>query len=231
MLIKRTLMATPQYIIVVAGGRGTRMGGNLPKQFLPLVNSTVLMHTLDRMAVAMPQAQLILALPHDQQEEWQRLCNEYGYNRPHKIVDGGETRFHTVSNALALVPEGAVVAIHDGVRPLVSVEVVRNAFTTAQQCGSAIPVMPVVESLRIVNADTSQAVERSAYRSVQTPQVFDSTLLKAAYATPYCDSFTDDASVYEHAGHKVALIDGNRENIKITIPQDIALAEILLTQP
>ena len=223
-------MTTPKYIIVVAGGRGTRMGGDVPKQFLPLAGKTVLMHTLDCMAVAEPDAQLILALPHDQQQEWQRLCKEYGYTRKHTIVDGGETRFHTVSNALSLVPEGALVAIHDGVRPLVSAEVVRIAFSTAMTCGAAIPVMPVVESLRCVEGDKSRAVERSMYRAVQTPQVFDSTRLKAAYSVAYRSEFTDDASVYEAAGHRVTLIDGNRENIKITIPQDIALAELILAQ-
>ncbi len=219
-----------EYIIVVAGGRGTRMGGDIPKQFLPLAGSTVLMHTLERMATAMPQATLILALPQDQQEEWQRLCHTYNYTRPHRVVDGGESRFHTVSNALAYVPNGAVVAIHDGVRPLVSEEVVCNAFATARRHGSAIPTMPVVESLRMIKGNASQAVDRNLFRSVQTPQVFDSTLLKAAYATPYCSEFTDDASVYERAGHSVTLIEGNKENIKITIPQDIALAEIILSQ-
>lgn len=219
-----------KYIIVVAGGRGTRMGGDTPKQFLPLAGSTVLMHTLERMAVAEPEAVLILALPHDQQEEWQRLCRVYNYTRPHAVTDGGDTRFRTVCNALALVPDNALVAIHDGVRPLVSVDVVRRAFATADTAGAAIPVMPVVESLRQVVGDASHAVERSAFRAVQTPQVFDSTLLKRAYDVPYRDEFTDDASVYEASGHSVCLIDGNRENIKITIPQDIALAEIILSQ-
>lgn len=223
-------MAVEKYIIVVAGGRGTRMGGDVPKQFLPLAGKTVLMHTLDRMACAEPEAKLVLALPHDQQEEWQRLCQVYNYTRCHTVVDGGETRFHTVSNALALVPDGALVAIHDGVRPLVSIGVVRSAFDMACRCGAAIPVMPVVESLRRVEGDNSCAVERSVYRAVQTPQVFDSTRIKAAYSVPYRPEFTDDASVYEAAGYRVTLIEGNRENIKITIPQDIALAEIILQQ-
>lgn len=223
-------MATEKYIIVVAGGRGLRMGGDVPKQFLPLAGKTVLMHTLDRMAIAEPDASLILALPHDQQEEWMRLCEKYGYTRKHSIVDGGETRFHTVCNALAHVPQGALVAIHDGVRPLVSADVVQGAFAVAHRCGSAIPVMPVVESLRCVVGDISHAVDRSAYRAVQTPQVFDSTLLKAAYSVAYRAEFTDDASVYEAAGNTITLVEGNRENIKITIPQDIALAEIIIAQ-
>ena len=223
-------MAKDKYIIVVAGGRGTRMGGDVPKQFLPLAGKVVLMHTLDCMIAAEPDATLILALPHDQQAEWRRLCSEYSYAVEHRVVDGGETRFRTVSNALQYVTEGALVAIHDGVRPLVSVDVVRDAFKVALAQGAAIPVMPVVESLRCVEGDVSRSVERSAYRAVQTPQVFHSTALKAAYLQPYREEFTDDASVYEAAGNRVTLIDGNRENIKITIPQDIALAEIILSQ-
>lgn len=223
-------MSAERYIIVVAGGRGMRMGGDLPKQFLPLGDSVVLMCTLDRMAEAVPDATLILALPHDQQPVWQELCHEYHYERPHTVVDGGETRFHTVSNALELVPDGALVAVHDGVRPLVSVEVVQQAFATAALSGSAIPVVPVVDSLRRVEGDVSQSVERSLYRAVQTPQVFDSTRLKRAYAQPYTERFTDDASVYEAVGYTVALIEGNRENIKLTVPQDIALANIILSQ-
>lgn len=219
-----------KYIIVVAGGRGIRMGGDKPKQFLPLADSTVLMHTLDRMAVAVPDAVLILALPADWQEEWRRLCRQYNYNRPHTVVDGGATRFHTVTNALTLVPNDALVAIHDGVRPLVACEVVQNAFEVAAKMGAAIPVVPVVDSLRCLHGAASCAVNRSSYKSVQTPQVFRSTLLKAAYATEFRDEFTDDASVYEAAGHVVTLIDGNRENIKVTVPQDIALAEIILSQ-
>ena len=223
-------MSIDKYIIVVAGGRGLRMGGDLPKQFMPLGDRTVLMCTLDRMAEAVPEAKLILALPHDQQPVWQELCRAYRYERPVQVVDGGETRFHTVSNALALIPEGALVAVHDGVRPLVSVEVVQQAFATAALSGSAIPVIAVVDSLRRVEGDVSQAVERSLYRAVQTPQVFDSTRLKMAYTRPYNAQFTDDASVYEAAGYSVALIEGNRENIKLTVPQDIALAQIILSQ-
>lgn len=223
-------MQRKKYIIVVAGGRGTRMGGDVPKQFLPLAGSTVLMHTLERMAAAEPEAVLILALPHDQQAEWARLCEVYNYTRPHAVTDGGDTRFQTVCNALALVPNDALVAIHDGVRPLVAVDVVREAFATAATTGCAIPVMPVVESLRQVEGAASRAVERSAFRAVQTPQVFHSTLLKEAYSVPYRPDFTDDASVAEAVGHSITLIDGNRENIKITIPQDIALAEIILSQ-
>ncbi len=222
-------MEQARYIIIVAGGRGTRMGSDLPKQFLPLAGSIVLMHTMERMVAAEPEAQLILALPHDQQEEWSKLCEQYHYTREHRVVDGGATRFDTVCNALRLVPNDVIVAIHDGVRPLVSIEVIRQAFATAMEKGSAIPVMPVVESLRHVEGENSHAVERSAYRAVQTPQVFNSTHLKAAYSTPYRSEFTDDASVYEAAGHSIHLIDGNSENIKITIPQDIVLAEYLLS--
>ncbi len=207
------------------------MGGDTPKQFLPLAGSTVLMLTLDRMAQAVPDAGLIVALPHDQQAEWKKLCKQYGYTRQHITVDGGETRFHSVRNALKLVPDNSLVAIHDGVRPLVSIAVVRQAFCTASSKGAAIPVMPVTESLRYTDdRHRSHAVERSRYRAVQTPQAFNAAMLKQAYAAPYRPEYTDDASVFEASGRAVTLIDGNRENIKITVPQDIALAEIILSQ-
>ena len=219
-----------KYIIVVAGGRGTRMGGDVPKQFLPLAGKRVLMHTLERMAEAIPDAVLILALPHDQQDEWKRLCNTYGYMRRHRVVDGGETRFHTVTNALALVPEGALVAIHDGVRPLVSVDVVREAFAVAERCGAAIPVMPVVESLRCVEGEHSRAVDRSAYRAVQTPQVFDLDLIKGALkkAEKVGAELTDDCSAVEQMGMSVKMVSGDEKNIKVTTPMDLKIAEMLL---
>lgn len=219
-----------KYIVIVAGGRGTRMGGGIPKQFLPLCHKPILMHTIERLAAAEPQARLIVVLPGDQCDEWHRLCQEHGYCRRHTVVEGGNDRFHSVLNALRLVPDGVLVAIHDGVRPLVGESVVREAFATAERCGAAIPVMPVTESLREVGADDrSHAVERSRYRNVQTPQTFVSTLLKRAYEAPCRPEFTDDASVYEAAGHEVTLIEGNRENIKITFRQDLMLAEILLS--
>lgn len=219
-----------KYIVIVAGGRGTRMGGGTPKQFLPLCHKPVLMHTIERMAAAEPQARLVVVLPADQCEEWHRLCREHGYNREHTVVEGGCDRFHSVLNALQLVPDGVLVAIHDGVRPLVSESVVRESFATAARYGAAIPVMPVTESLREVEPDNrSHAVERGRYRNVQTPQTFASTPLKRAYEAPCRPEFTDDASVYEAAGHEVTLIEGNRENIKITYRQDLALAAILLS--
>ncbi len=220
-----------QYIIVVAGGRGTRMGGDTPKQFLPLAGSTVLMQTLDCMAVAMPDATLIVALPCDLHAEWRSLCRKYNYTRRHIVTEGGESRFHTVKNALAVVPDHALVGIHDGVRPLVSASVVQQAFATAQSMGCAIPVMPITESIRCVDENASYAVDRSRYKSVQTPQVFDSTLLKQAYDNAYRPDFTDDASVFEAAGNKIVLIEGNRDNIKITFPRDIFLAEFILSHP
>ena len=219
-----------KYIVIVAGGRGTRIGGDIPKQFMPLCRKPVLMHTIERMAAAEPQARLIVVLPADQCEQWHRLCREHGYCREHLVVEGGCDRFHSVLNALHHVPDGVLVAIHDGVRPLVSGSVVRQAFATAARCGAAIPVAPVTESLREVEADgSSHAVERIRYRNVQTPQTFASTPLKRAYEAPCRPEFTDDASVFEAAGHEVTLIEGNRENIKITFRQDLALAEMLLS--
>lgn len=219
-----------KYIVIVAGGRGSRMGSDIPKQFLTLCHKPILMHTIERLATAEPQARLIVVLPGNQCDEWHRLCQKHSFHLSHVVVEGGCDRFHSVLNALHHVPDGVLVAIHDGVRPLVSESVVREAFVTAERCGAAIPVMPVTESLREICSDKlSHAVERSRFRCVQTPQTFASTLLKKAYELPYRPEFTDDASVYEAAGHEVTLIDGNRENIKITFRQDLLLAEILLS--
>lgn len=218
-----------KYIIIVAGGRGERMGSGIPKQFMLLDGMPILMHTIEQMAHAEPDARLIVVLPHDRQEEWRQLCTRHGYTRMHTVTDGGNDRFHSVLNALSLVPAGTVAAIHDGVRPLVSTAVVRNAFATASREGSAVPVVSVTESLRTVDNDgTSHATDRSRYRIVQTPQVFLTDRLKAAYAQPYDPAYTDDASVYEAAGYPVTLIEGNRENIKITYPHDMEWAHILM---
>ncbi len=217
------------YVIIVAGGKGLRMGGDIPKQFLPLCGMPVLMHTIRRFARALPHAQMVLALPHDHQALWQQLCREHGFSLSVTVVDGGATRFHSIANALAAIPEDAdgVVAVHDGVRPLVSEQVIVRCMETARKKGAAIPVVPVVETLRHVEEGT---VDRNAYRLVQTPQAFRLSLHRSAYGQPYDDAFTDDASVVEHYGHPVTLVEGNRENIKITTPADLRMAEALLAQ-
>ena len=215
------------YVIIVAGGKGLRMGGDIPKQFLPVAGLPVLMRTMLRFREALPELQIILVLPKAQQEYWRGLCAAHQFNIDYLLADGGKTRFHSVQSGLALVPDDAegVVGVHDGVRPFVSVEVIRRCYEEARTAKAVIPVIPVVETLRHVTEGTKP---RDEYRLVQTPQCFDIQLLKAANSQPYRDSFTDDASVVEAYGHAVTLVDGNRQNIKITTPADLLLAESLL---
>lgn len=219
------------YVIIVAGGKGLRMGGDTPKQFLPIGGRPVLMRTLERFRDYSPALHIILVLPKAQQDYWQQLCREYDFRVEYQLADGGETRFHSVQHGLALIPDDAegVVGVHDGVRPFPSMEVIRNCYETARTAKAVIPVTPVVETLRLLSApSSSKTVPRDDYRLVQTPQTFDIQLLKAANRQPYCDGFTDDASVVESYGHAITLVDGNRENIKLTTPYDLKLAEVLL---
>ena len=215
------------YVIIVAGGKGLRMGGDVPKQFQLLGNQPVLMHTLQRFADDCKDLQIILVLPQEQIEYWSDLGEKYHFGVEHWIVAGGETRFHSVQNGLAQIPDDAegVVAVHDGVRPLVSREVIEKCFEEARRKKAVVPVVPVVESLRHVS---DGAVPRADYRLVQTPQTFDIQLLKQAYHQPYSKDFTDDASVVEAFGHPISMVEGNRENIKLTTPFDLKIAEAII---
>ncbi len=220
-----------RYAILVAGGKGLRMGGDIPKQFLPIGGKPVLMRTIEVFRQAYPDIHIILVLPASQQEHWQQLCREYAFGVPFRIADGGETRFHSVSNGLKLVPDDAegIVGVHDGVRPFVSVETIRRCYDEAVERGAVVPVVSVVETVRQIREDgTSVTVPRDAYKLVQTPQAFRVSLLKEAYRQPYIPAFTDDASVVEALGKPVHLVEGNRENIKITTPADIRFADGLL---
>ena len=237
------------YVIIVAGGRGLRMGGDIPKQFLPVGGVPVLMRTLQVFHDADEDMGIILVLPEDQQEYWARLCDEYWFSVPHRLAVGGETRFHSVRNGLALVPDDAdgVVGVHDGVRPFVAPEVIHRCYDAAREHGAAVPVVPVVETVRqllpeggVASADDeargiipgdSLTVDRNLYRLVQTPQAFRIALLKEAYRQPYQPGFTDDASVVEELGYHIPLVEGNRENIKLTTPSDIQYAEFLCRVP
>jgi len=218
------------YIIIVAGGKGLRMGSDIPKQFLPIGGKPVLMRTLERFRAYSSALHIILVLPEAQQDYWRQLCEEYHFDVEHQIANGGQTRFHSVQNGLALVPDDAegVVGVHDGVRPFPSIEVIRNCYETARTAKAVIPVIPVVETVRHLEGDKSVTVPRGDYRLVQTPQTFDIQLLKAANRQPYNDGFTDDASVVESYGHAITLVEGNRENIKITTPYDLKIAEVLI---
>ena len=215
------------YVIIVAGGKGLRMGSDIPKQFLPVGGRPVLIRTIERFREYDADLQIILVLPKAQQAYWQELCREYGFSVDYQLADGGETRFHSVQHGLALIPDTAegVVGVHDGVRPFPSVEVIRRCYESARTAKAVVPVVPVVETLRHVAEGTKP---RGDYRLVQTPQTFDIQLLKAANRQPYRDDFTDDASVVESYGHTITLVDGNRENIKITTPYDLKIAEVLI---
>ena len=219
------------YVIIVAGGKGLRMGSDIPKQFLPIAGKPVLMRTLERFRAYSSALQIILVLPEAQQDYWQELCKQYDFKVDYQLANGGQTRFHSVQNGLALVPDDAegVVGVHDGVRPFPSIDVIRNCYDTARTAKAVIPVIPVVETVRQFLSDNSGSitVPRDHYRLVQTPQTFDIQLLKAANRQPYNDGFTDDASVVESYGHAITLVEGNRESIKITTPYDIVVAEAL----
>ena len=216
-----------KHIIIVAGGKGLRMGGDIPKQFLPVCGKPVLMRTLEAFHAYDASMHLILVLPVSQQTYWKQLCEEYQFNLVHEIADGGETRFHSVKNGLALVKEEGLVGVHDGVRPFVSQEVIARCYEEALSLKAVIPVIGVVETVRHLSEEGSETVPRDQYKLVQTPQVFDSVLLNQAYQQPYTELFTDDASVVEALGKEVHLVEGSRENIKLTTPFDLKLAELL----
>ena len=218
------------YIIIVAGGKGLRMGSDIPKQFLPIGGKPILMRTLERFRDYSEKLQIILVLPIAQQDYWRQLCEQYHFEVKYQLANGGQTRFHSVQNGLALIPDDVegVVGVHDGVRPFPSVEVIRNCYEAARTAKAVIPVIPVVETVRHIEGEGSVTVPRGDYRLVQTPQTFDIQLLKAANRQPYNDGFTDDASIVESFGHQITLVEGNRENIKITTPYDMKIAEVLI---
>ena len=210
-------------VIIVAGGKGLRMGGDIPKQFLVVDGMPILMHTISRFAEWDGTMEIVVVLPESQQQYWRELCQEYGFDIRHTIATGGKERFHSVKNGLAVVPaECGLVAVHDGVRPYVSHETIARCFDAAGRYGAAVPVTPVVETIRHIGPDgRSITVPRADYRLVQTPQVFRTDLLRRAYEQEFTTAFTDDASVVEAMGIEVTLVEGNRENIKITTPADM----------
>lgn len=218
-----------RFAILVAGGQGLRMGGDVPKQFLPLGGRPVLMHTIDRFREVFPDMHIIVVLPLGQHDYWHDLCRRHHLEGGFLTAPGGDTRFHSVLNGLNAIPadvsEG-LVGVHDGVRPFVSRDTLRRCYEEAARSGTAVPVTPVVETLRHVSPDgESMTVPRSDYRLVQTPQVFSLALLRQAYRQPYAPQFTDDASVVEALGERITLVEGNRENIKLTTPADLLLAK------
>ena len=221
--------------IIVAGGSGTRFGAQMPKQFLELGGKPILMRTILAFEEALMggDCEIIVTLPADQMALWRELCDKYAFAVPHRVVAGGETRWHSVKNALDSIDDPAgvdVIAVHDGVRPLATADLIGRVMEAARRDGAAIPVVMLNDSVRQVDGETSHALDRSSLRAVQTPQAFDARLLLEAYSQPFQPTFTDDASVVERAGHSVTLVEGDPRNLKITRPMDLALAEYLLKQ-
>lgn len=218
-------------VIIVAGGSGTRMGSATPKQFMCLAGRPILMQTIDVFRTFDAQMQIVLVLPQTQHQLWNNLCAQYDFEANVDVVSGGETRFHSVKNGLAKVQPEGLVAVHDGVRPLVSAQTIERCFAETEKSGAVVPVVPINESIRHCNLNngTNTLVNRDEYVIVQTPQVFHTNLLKEAFEQPYQTSFTDDASVVEAFGHSITLVEGNFENIKITRPVDMVLAEAIIS--
>lgn len=221
--------------IIVAGGSGTRFGAEVPKQFLVLGGEPILMRTIEAFEKALVDVdhEIVVTLPVVQFGLWNELCERYDFNLPHRVVAGGETRWHSVKNALESIDDSActdVIAVHDGVRPLASIDLIERVLDVARRDGAAIPVVMLNDSVRQVVGETSHALDRSSLRAVQTPQAFGARVLLDAYSQPFEPTFTDDASVVERNGHKVTLVEGDPKNLKITRPMDLTLAEYLLNQ-
>ncbi len=217
-----------KYLILAAGGRGTRMETSLPKQFLPLGGKPVMLHALECFTRFSQGIRCIVVLPESLHDHWQKVGGVFPAHSRHLLVSGGPTRFHSVKNGLRHVPDGALVAIHDGVRPMVSLETIASVFRQAEKFGNAVPVIDVKESLRVLDRGANRAFPRENLKLVQTPQCFHSTLIKSAYQNSNGEGHTDDAGVLEAAGHRVYLTDGDPGNIKITTPHDLIMAEALL---
>jgi 2-C-methyl-D-erythritol 4-phosphate cytidylyltransferase len=217
-----------KYVIIVAGGTGSRMKSSVPKQFMELCGKPVLMHTMQRFYDVYPDFHFILVLNSQFEQQWKSLCEKFGFSIQHQLVEGGETRFHSVKNGLSLVPDNAVVGVHDAARPLVSKQTILDAYEMAQNNGNASPAVALSESIRWAENGLNKAVPREQYVQVQTPQCFQSDLIKKAFLQEYQPAFTDDASVLESMGESIHLITGNKENIKITTPQDMIIAEAFM---
>ncbi|MDP4747344.1 MAG: 2-C-methyl-D-erythritol 4-phosphate cytidylyltransferase [Algoriphagus sp.] len=217
--------------VIVAGGKGMRMGGSLSKQYLPLAGKPIVMHTLEKFHASEPSVYLMLVLPHADFDYWKGLCDSHNFTLPHQLVAGGASRFQSVKNGLLALPfQEGLVAIHDGVRPFVSEKVIQTSFEKAEEKGSAIPVVALKDSLRKVDTTgESSFQDRAHFRLVQTPQTFQLKPLLQAFSVEELAIFSDDATVYEHQGWEVSLIEGNPENIKLTTPEDLSFAEFLMT--
>ena len=217
------------HVVIVAGGSGIRMGADVPKQFLVVAGLPILMHTISKMHEALPEATVTLVLPQSQIEHWNSLVDQFNFAIDHQVVSGGSSRTKSVKNGLeAIKGEDGIVGIHDGVRPCFSLEMIRRCFATALEKGNAIPTVAVIPSLRRVEGDTSMAVDREMYRAIQTPQCFRLSEVRHAYSK-VDSTHSDDASLMESLDHKMNLVEGDQNNIKVTYPLDVKLVEMLLS--
>jgi 2-C-methyl-D-erythritol 4-phosphate cytidylyltransferase len=218
-----------RYVVVVAGGVGTRMGSETPKQFLPLEGKPLMMHTIERFVAASPGTEIIVVLGKPFFREWESLCKKHNFTLPHRIAEGGDERFYSVRNGLNLISRRSLVAVHDAVRPFASAGTIERCFSEAAVYGNAVPVVTPSETVRqVLRSGNSRMLRRNMIRLVQTPQVFNSEILLKAYSRTRRESFTDDASVVEAAGERIHMVEGNPENIKITTPSDMVLAGELI---
>jgi 2-C-methyl-D-erythritol 4-phosphate cytidylyltransferase len=218
---------TPKFAVIVAGGSGTRMGTETPKQFLLLQEKPLLMHTLQRFSDYPEKIEIILVLPEYQFPFWKKLCADHHFTIPHKIVAGGQTRFESVNNGLKEISTEGLVAIHDGVRPFVTKKIIQNTFESAEKYGNGVASIALKDSIRSIKKDLSHAEDRNAFRLIQTPQTFKISEIKKAFQKVKNKDFSDDASVLETAGGKIILTEGSYENIKITTPEDMIIAEAI----
>jgi len=222
-------MNSKEYALIVAGGKGTRIRSKLPKQFLELNGLPILMHTIHAFFRYSENVSVVLVLPEDDFETWAALCKKHGFTKKLTLQKGGDTRFQSVKNGLEKIEEDGLVAIHDGVRPLVSEDIIGASFRLAAVHQSAVAAVRLKESIRMTDQDNTKAMDRSRFRLIQTPQTFQVSLIKKAYQIKDDPSLTDDASVAERAGHVISLFEGSYENIKITTQEDLVVAEALLS--
>ena len=221
------ILKLTEHALIVAGGKGTRIKSALPKQFIELAGKPILLHTLEAFIRYSPTIRIVLVLPEDDFDIWRNICKKFEFNYPVTLQKGGETRFQSVKNGLQNITEG-LVAIHDGVRPLVSEDIIGASFRLAAIHKCAIAAVRLKESIRMTDQDNTKAVDRSRFRLIQTPQTFEVSLIKIAYEQKEDNSFTDDASVAERAGNIISLFEGSYENIKITTQEDLIVAKALM---
>lgn len=219
-----------EYALIVAGGKGTRIKSKQPKQFLPILGKPILLHTLEAFYRYSEKVEMVLVLPEDDFSIWKEICTQHNFTKPIKLVKGGETRFQSVKNGLSVLEGDGIVAIHDGVRPLISEDIIGASYRLAAVHQSAVAAVRLKESIRMTDQDNTKAMDRSRFRLIQTPQTFELAMIKKAYEQKEDPNMTDDASVAERAGHIISLFEGSYENIKVTTPEDLVIAEALLKQ-